>query len=178
MTNKAIFLDRDGTINVDKNHTYKIENLEIISGVVEGLKRLQEEYPLIVITNQSGIARGLYTKEDYFVFRNEMHKRLKNQGIFITAEYFCPHNQGENCNCRKPQTGMLEEAAKNFNLNLKECWIIGDRLCDIQAGKNAGCRTIHVLTGPIANPLKEADFVAEDMIKSVDYILDFEHNNK
>lgn len=173
MKNKAVFLDRDGTINVDKDYVYKLEDLEILPNVIEGLKKLQKEYKLIIVTNQSGIARGYYTESDYINFRNELLKRLNKRGIFLSGDYRCPHIKEDNCNCRKPKTGMLEEAARNFNLDLRECWMIGDSLSDIQAGKNAGCRTIHVLTGE-HEPVSYADFVAIDMMGAADYIL----NNK
>jgi D,D-heptose 1,7-bisphosphate phosphatase len=176
--NKAIFLDRDGTINIDKGYVHKIEDLEFLPNAIEGLRKLQKEYRLIIATNQSGIARGYYTEEDYFIFRNEMHKRLKEQGILITAEYFCPHHPKEGigkykvyCNCRKPKTGMLEQAAKDFNLNLNECWVIGDNVSDIDAGINANCRTIHVLTGEKTEPIIYANFVAKDLAEAANYIL-------
>ncbi len=177
--NKMIFLDRDGTITNSGDHIYKIKDLKFVSKVIEGLRKLQKEgYKFIVITNQAGIGRGLYSEKDYFTFRNEVHKQLKEQGIIITAEYFCPHHPekgiGEyriDCNCRKPKTGLLEQAAKDFNLNLKECWVVGDQIWDVDAGKNAGCRTIHVLTGEKREPISYADFVAKDLIEAADYIL-------
>ncbi len=182
MENKAVFLDRDGTINVDKGYVYKIEDLEILPNVVEGLKLLRQAgYKLIIITNQSGIARGYYTEEDYFRFKKEMHEKLKEHEIFINAEYFCPHHPNgtiekykSDCDCRKPKTGMLEQAARDFNLNLRESWMIGDSLRDIQTGKNAGCRTIHILIREEKNLVKEAEFVARDMLEAAHYIL----NNK
>ncbi len=172
MKNKAIFLDRDGTINVNKGYIYRVGDLEIIPKVIEGLKILRENgYKLIIVTNQSKIARGYCTKEDYFKFRGEIHKKLREQGIIITAEYFCPHHPLDNCNCRKPKTGMLERATKDFNLDINECWMIGDKDSDILAGKNSGCRTIHVLTGEEKKPIDYADFIAKDLIKAADYIL-------
>jgi len=175
---KAIFLDRDGTINIDKCYVHKIEDLEFLPNAIEGLKKLQREYKLIIITNQSGIARGFYTEKDYFTFRDEMHKKLRERGILITAEYFCPHHPKGiiekykvYCNCRKPKIGMLEQAVKDFNLNLNECWMIGDNISDIGAGKNASCRTIHVLTGEQKEPIVYANFVAKDLIEVADYIL-------
>lgn len=175
MENKAIFLDRDGTINVDKGYTHKIEDLKFIPSFIEGLRKLAKSgYKFIILTNQSGIGRGYYKEEDYFAFRDEMHKRLKEQGILITAEYFCPHLSENNCNCRKPKSGMLEQAAKDFNLDLKQCWAIGDSSRDIQAGKNVGCKTVQVMTGEEKTPTLSADFVARNMIEAADYIL----NNK
>jgi D-glycero-D-manno-heptose 1,7-bisphosphate phosphatase len=178
MTNKAIFLDRDGTINVDKGYTHKIEDLKFIPNSVRGLKKLSKSgYKLIVLTNQSGIGRSYYTKEDYFAFRNEMHRKLKEQGVLIIAEYFCPHVSEDNCNCRKPKSGMLEQAAKDFNLDLNQCWVIGDSSRDIQSGKVVGCKAVQVLTGEEKIPATSADFVARDMIEAANIIL-LENKNK
>ncbi len=185
MKDKAIFLDRDGTIIEDSGYVYRIEELKFIQYVTEGLKKLQDtNYKLIIITNQSGIARGLYSEKDYFLFRDEINKKLKEQGILITSEYFCPHHKegiGKyriDCNCRKPKTGMLEQAAKDFNLNLKDCWMIGDKSKDILAGMNAGCRTIHILTGKESNPITYADFIAKNLSEAADYIIRTDKTNK
>ena len=145
---KVVFLDRDGTLNFDNGHTHKISDFKLIDGVNEALKNLQDNgYKLIIVTNQAGIGRGLFSEEDYLKFRNYMHGKLKERGILIFAEYFCPHHPERgvgkylsNCNCRKPKTGMFETAAKEFNLDLNDCWMIGDKLSDIEAGKNAGCK--------------------------------------
>jgi D,D-heptose 1,7-bisphosphate phosphatase len=175
MTSKAIFLDRDGTINIDKGYTYKIEDLEFIPKSVEGLKKLaKSEYKLIILTNQSGIARGYHTEEDYLNFREALHSKLLSEGVLITAEYFCPHRSEDNCRCRKPKTGMLEQAAIDHNLNLNESWMIGDSLIDILAGMNSFCKTIHILTGVERSSPVYANFVAKDMIEAADYILSFQ----
>jgi len=173
MKNKAVFLDRDGTINIDFGYTHKIKDLEIFPNAMEGLKLLQDSgYKRIIITNQSGIARGYFTEEDYHTFMEEMYTRLGKEGINFNGEYFCPHHPDDNCNCRKPKTGMLEQAAKDFNLDLNTCWMIGDSVSDIQAGKNAYCRTIHVLTGKeYTEPIKKADFIANNLVDAANYIL-------
>lgn len=176
---KMIFLDRDGTVTIDGDHIHKISDLKFLSGAVEGLRKLQNAgYTFIIITNQAGIGRGLYSEEEYFAFRNEMHKKLREEGILIAAEYFCPHHPEKGigkykieCNCRKPKIGMLEQAAKDFNLNLNECWMIGDQTWDIDAGKNAGCKTIHVLTGEEINPIVYANFVAKNLVEAANYII-------
>lgn len=175
MPNKAVFLDRDGTINLDKGYTHRIEDLKFIPNSAEGLKKLsQSGYKLIILTNQSGIRRSYYPKEDYFAFRQEMHRRLEEQGVLITAEYFCPHIPEDNCNCRKPKTGMLEQAQKDFDLDLKECWVIGDSVVDIQTGTKLGCKTIHVLTGKEKDTLPYVpDFIAQDLIQAAEYILSY-----
>ena len=180
--NKAIFLDRDGTIIEDKRNNSWKGGITFIPRALEGMKKLQMQgYKLIIVTNQSGIGKGYYTEGDYFDLREELHKRLLRNEIFISAEYFCPHHKEgigryrQNCNCRKPQTGMLETAANDFSLSLKDCWMIGDKDLDIIAGKNAGCRTIHVATGEHKN-IDYADFTARNLIEAADYILG--NNNK
>lgn len=178
--NKAVFLDRDGVITIDKVYAHKIEDFQLMPYAVEGLQILQNTgYGLMIVTNQSGIGRGFYTERDYFSFRNHLYKELKKNGVKIYAEYFCPHHPDENCNCRKPKTGMFERAVEDFNLDLKECWMIGDSERDIQAGKNAGCKTIHILTGKQKESVRYADFVAKDLIEAADYILNqIENKNK
>jgi len=176
--NKAIFLDRDGTITESGDHLSRLEDMEFIDSAMAGLRRMQSfGYPLIIVTNQAGIAKGIFKEEDYFSFRNEMHKQLQENGIIINAEYFCPHHiEGTvekykiDCNCRKPKTGMLEQAAKDFNLDLKQCWMIGDALSDIQAGKSAGCKTIQVLSGEGKKELDEADFIAYELVHASYFI--------
>lgn len=182
--NKVIFLDRDGTIIQDKGYMHRIEDLEFLPFSVNGLKRLQNQgYALIIVTNQSGIGRGFCNELDYFNFRDFLHSELKRQGVLITAEYFCPHHPHggigkykANCDCRKPKPGMLETAAKDFNLDLKECWMIGDKSSDIGAGKNAGCKTIHVLTGREKKPAPFPDFTVVNLVEAAKCILN--HKNK
>jgi len=184
MKNRAIFLDRDGTVTLAGDHIHKIEDMKFVQGAIEGLKKLQgTDYKLIIITNQAGIGRGMYGPEEYFTFRKEMNKRLDQQGISITGEYFCPHHPEKgiekykiDCNCRKPKTGMLEQASTDFDLDLSQSWVIGDNLTDIQAGNSAGCKTIHVLTGEFKEPVKEADFVAKGLIEAADYIITEDEN--
>jgi D,D-heptose 1,7-bisphosphate phosphatase len=169
---KAIFLDRDGTLNQDFGYVHKTRDLVILPGVTEGLKALQREgYKLIIVTNQSGIGRGYYTKEQYLKFRDFFHKKLSKEGITITAEYFCPHIPEDNCDCRKPKPGMLEQAAKLFNVNLRDCWMIGDSEEDILTGRNAGCRTIQILAEKDKKPIDNADFIAKDLVGAANYIL-------
>lgn len=167
----AIFLDRDGTINVDKGYSTSKQELEFVPNAVEGLKKLWAKFPLIIVTNQSGIARGLFTEKDYYEFKERMHRNLLYQGVYIAQEYFCPHLPEDNCKCRKPKTGMLEAAAEYFDLNLRECWMIGDKTTDILAGMNSFCRTIHVLTGKEKKSPVYANFFAKDMVEAADIIL-------
>ncbi|MFX0022643.1 MAG: D-glycero-alpha-D-manno-heptose-1,7-bisphosphate 7-phosphatase [Candidatus Hermodarchaeota archaeon] len=144
---KAILLDRDGVLIEDKNYTYKIEDFELLDGVIEGLKLLQNEFLFFIITNQSGIGRGYYTKQDFQNFNNHLIKVLKENQINILKTYFCPHLKEDNCECRKPNTKFIEEIIEEFNVDIKNSWMIGDHPSDIQFGINAGCRTIFLTTG-------------------------------
>lgn len=131
MKNKAIFLDRDGTINVDKGYVYKIEDFEWIKGTIEALEILQNlGYKLIVISNQSGIARGYYTKEEAETLFKYMETELKEKNIIIAKSYYCPHYK-EGCNCRKPKLELFYKAQKEFNIDFKESYAIGDKLRDL-----------------------------------------------
>lgn len=146
--NKAIFLDRDGTINVEKHYLHKIEDFEFLPGVIEGLKLLQEAgYLLIVITNQSGIARGYYNEEDFQKLNEWMIEKLKENGVNISKVYYCPHLPDANiekyrieCECRKPKLGMYKTAIKEFDIDLDESWAIGDKIRDLAICEKTGCR--------------------------------------
>lgn len=129
--NKAIFLDRDGTINIDKNYLYKIEDWEFIDGVIEGLQILQSlGFKLIVITNQSGIARGYYTEADAHKIFDFMVEQLKKNGVIIERVYYCPHI-GEECDCRKPKLGLFYQAKKDYNIDFSKSYAIGDKIRDL-----------------------------------------------
>jgi D,D-heptose 1,7-bisphosphate phosphatase len=179
--NKAIFLDRDGTIIKDKNYAYKKEDIKFLPKSIEGLKLLQDNnYNLIIVTNQSGIARGFFSETDYFNFRDELHHKLELKGVNIDAEYFCPHHFEEgrgkyriNCTCRKPNPGMILEAKKDFNLNLDYCWMIGDRESDIIAGWRANCKSIFIsskLEEKIFHNPIFPNFFAKDLLEAAIYI--------
>ena len=138
--NKALFLDRDGTINVEKNYVYKIKDFEFQPGIFELIEGYQNKgYLIFIITNQSGIARGFYTVEDFHVLNNWMLEKLRSNGIKVTKVYYCPHHPditGE-CNCRKPKSGMIEQAIEQYNLSAVNSVLIGDKKRDILAGENA-----------------------------------------
>ena len=148
--NKAIFLDRDGTINVERHYLYKIENFEFLPGTVEGMKMLQDAgYLLIIITNQSGIGRGYYTEKDFNVLNDWMCEALKDKDVEINAVYYCPHHPNAkiekyrmNCNCRKPKGGLFEKAIADYNIDAQKSWAIGDRYRDVIAALDLGCKGI------------------------------------
>ena len=141
--NKAVFLDRDGVVNVEKNYVYKIEDFEFMPGIFDVCKKYQQEgYLLFIITNQAGIARGYYTEEQFRILTDFMIKQFEKQGILIKKVYFCPHHPdftGE-CECRKPNPGMILQAAKEFDIDLSESILIGDKESDIEAGERAGIK--------------------------------------
>ena len=146
--NKAVFLDRDGTINVEKNYLYKIEDFEYLPGVIDGLRKLQQAgYLLIVITNQSGIGRGYYTESDFQKLNSWMIDSLKQLGVYISDVYFCPHlpdatveKYRKDCNCRKPKLGMYEQAVIDHNISLANSYAIGDKIRDCAICGSTECK--------------------------------------
>ncbi len=140
---KAVFLDRDGIINIDKSYVYKIEDFEFNEGVFEVLRYLKRlGYLLFIVTNQSGIGRGYYSESDFLKLTNWMLDEFKFQGIDIQRVYYCPHSPESNCLCRKPKIGMFEKAFSEYSIDKKNSWMIGDKPSDIKAGKKAGLSTI------------------------------------
>lgn len=152
--NKAIFLDRDGTINVEKDYIYKCEDLVFEEGSVEALKTFKNlGYILIVVSNQSGIARGYFTEEDLKAFNDNMNEKLKEESVEITEFYCCPHHPDglaeykKVCDCRKPNNKMLEDAIKKYNIDREKSYMIGDKVSDIGAGLKSKLKTVLVKTG-------------------------------
>ena len=136
---KAIFLDRDGVINVDKRFVFSKEDFEWVDGVKEALKKLQESgYELIIVTNQSGIGLMYYSVKDFMELTRWMLDELEKEGVEILDVYYCPHAPDANCDCRKPAPGMILDAAETHTIDLKRSWMIGDKTTDILAGKLAG----------------------------------------
>ena len=146
--NKAIFLDRDGTINVEKHYLFKIEDFEFLPGAIAALKKLQDAgFLLIIITNQSGIARGYYSEGDFFKLNTWMLEELKWHDVIITDVYFCPHLPDANveryrkaCECRKPNLGMFEQAVVEHNIDIGRSFAIGDKLRDCVICEKTDCR--------------------------------------
>lgn len=145
---KFIFLDRDGTIVKDTHYLHKVEDLEFLPGAINGLREMQEKLKarFIIVTNQAGIAKKLYTEQDFHIFNNEMVRQLKNAGVLIAKTYYCPHRPditGE-CECRKPKLGMVHQAVQDFALNPSDAIFVGDRDCDIELGQQFNAPTILV----------------------------------
>ena len=144
---KAIILDRDGTLIEDKDYAYKIEDFELLLGVIEGLKILQKKFLLFIVTNQSGIGRGYYTDREFHKFNDHLTKVLEENQIRIEKTFYCPHIKEENCECRKPKIKYIKDIVDGWNIDIEKSWMIGDHPSDIQFGINGGCRTIYLTTG-------------------------------
>jgi D-glycero-D-manno-heptose 1,7-bisphosphate phosphatase len=151
--NKALFLDRDGVINKEKNYLYKIEDFEFLDGVFDTCRYFQEKgYIIIIITNQAGIARKKYTEKDYQLLTTWMINEFQKENIKISKIYHCPHHPdftGE-CECRKPKPKMILDAMMDFNIDLYQSILVGDKNSDIEAGIKAGiCKNYLVSTGHV-----------------------------
>jgi len=139
--NIAVFLDRDGTIIYDRHYIKDHELVELIPGVIKGLKLFKKYgYLLIMVSNQSGIARGLITKEEVIAVNSRLDEILHKENVYLDGSYYCPHGPDDNCDCRKPAIGMALKAKEDFNLDLSNCYMIGDKESDIEFGCNFGAK--------------------------------------
>ena len=173
---KAIFLDRDGVIVHDKGYMHKTKDVSLIEGSAEAIKLFNEAgYVVVIVSNQAGIARGLFKEKDVDVFNKELLKQLKALGAHIDKVYYCPHHPTDGvvkeysiiCECRKPSPGMLTTAAKEHGIDMANSWMVGDRQSDIDAGKKAGCNTIFI--GKDAKNLLEAShYILENCSPQLD----------
>jgi len=186
---RVVFLDRDGTINVDTHYPYQIESLEFIPGVLRALAILAKlPLDIIVVSNQAGISLGMFTYKQMSEFNRELCSRVEQAEGRIDAFYFCPHREPKDlppgsprCMCAKPAPGMLLEAAEDFQLDLPKSFLIGDKTSDIAAGESVGCLTILVETGKAgkeegAMPIKPKYVVSDlyEAAKIVQSILQLE----
>lgn len=186
---KAIFLDRDGTINVYKGFINNADQIELLNGVSDAIKMINEsEYLAIIVSNQPVIARGEATKQEVDRMFKKIDTLLGEKGAFIDAVYYCPHHpksgfEGEvkelkiNCDCRKPKIGLLEKAVKDYNLDLSKCFIIGDSNLDIQTGINANIPQIRVDTGKEEYEKTPCTKETNSLIEAVEFVLNYKPNN-
>jgi len=177
---KAVFLDRDCTVIEDMEFSTDPARIKALPGALEGLRRIQDAgYTLVIITNQSGVARGFFTEAELQTFHDALRAWLDDRGVRIAGIYYCPHYpEGKLpeysfvCECRKPAPGMILRAAEELGLDLKRSWMVGDRDCDTAAGRKAGCRTILVETAAELQPGNpKPDFRAKDLQAAADVIL-------
>ena len=144
---KAIILDRDGTLIEDKDYAYKIEDFELLPGVIEGLKILQKNFLLFIVTNQSGIGRGYYTDREFHKFNEHLIGILNENKIRIERTFYCPHVKEDNCECKKPKIKYIREIVNGWNVDISNSWVIGDHPSDILFGINAGSKTVYLISG-------------------------------
>ena len=169
MNQKALFLDRDGVINIDKGYTHLVEDLSFVEGIFPLCQAAQQKgYLLIIITNQSGIARGMYTLDQMECFHLEMLNHFSQHDISITHIYFCPHHPSFSgkCLCRKPENLLFEKAISRFHITPGNSWMIGDSERDIIAGKKSGCKTIIIGNQRATH----ADYKIETLSEAIGFI--------
>lgn len=157
--NKALFLDRDGVVNKEKNYLYKIEDFEFIDGVFETCRYFQDKgYLIIIITNQAGISRGKYTEKDFEILTEWMIQEFEKESIKISKVYHCPHHPdfSAECECRKPKPKMILDAKKEFNLDLSNSILVGDKNSDIETGIKSGIRDNYLIS--TGHKIKENKF--------------------
>jgi histidinol-phosphate phosphatase family protein len=143
-----LLLDRDGTMIVEKHYLSTPQEVELLDGVAEGLLAFQRRgYDLAIVTNQSGIGRGFYREKDFDAVNSRLIDLLEEAGVRISGIWHCPHTPGDNCACRKPATGMFESATRELGYQAHECIVVGDKVSDVELGRNAGARTVLVRTG-------------------------------
>jgi D-glycero-D-manno-heptose 1,7-bisphosphate phosphatase len=177
---KLIILDRDGVINEDSD--FYIKNPDEFIPIKKSLDAIvalkKASWTVVIWTNQSGIGRGLYSKDDFFATIAKLDKLLEKKGVKIDGVFYCPHKPQDNCSCRKPKTSLLYDIGKKFNIDITKSIIIGDSLRDIQAARSVGATSYQVLTGKGAKHRKEhkqelqKTICFEDLFGAVDYILE------
>ena len=170
MASRAVFLDRDGTMAKDVQYCRSPEDFELFPDTAKAIKLLREHgFKIIVLTNQSGIARGYFTEETLAKIHDKMENELAKEGAFVDAIYYCPHHPDDNCDCRKPKPKMVLQAAKDYNIDLSQSFVIGDLQMDIELGKTVGCNTI--LLSQKQNSEQTPDYIATDLYQAAEWIV-------
>ncbi len=182
----AVFLDRDGTINEQMGYINHISRFVLLPGVIQAIRRLNSlQVPVVVVTNQSGLARGYFPESLLQTVHEEMRRQLQAEGAHVDGIYVCPHHPEarqerfrQNCTCRKPKTGLLEQAAAELKLDLSRSYMVGDRWSDLRCGAAAGTATVLVRTGYgrgeelYIGPQEtlQPDYVADDLLAATAWI--------
>ena len=183
----AVFLDRDGTVTEEVGYLNHWKRFRLLPGVGGAIRRLNEaSLPVIVVTNQSGVGRGYFPEDLVRDVHERMSSELFNAGARLDGVYFCPHVPTDECSCRKPRTGMLEQAARELRLDLKSSFVVGDRHSDVELAHRAGARSILVRTGYGEGELawhakdwpRQPEFVAADLLDAVNWILKEYHDQR
>lgn len=175
----AVFLDRDGTLIEDVGYLSSISQIKVLPRVVDGLKLLKSMgYLLIVVTNQSGVARGFFSEGFVLNVHDILGRLFKDNGVAIDAFYYCPHHPTEgfppynvNCDCRKPKTGMIKRAICEYDIDISNSWVIGDSLVDVQLARNAGCKGILLNRDDDLHSISKESFCDTSLYEAVKYDL-------
>ncbi|SDX74664.1 D-glycero-D-manno-heptose 1,7-bisphosphate phosphatase [Acetomicrobium thermoterrenum DSM 13490] len=175
----AVFLDRDGTLIEDVGYLSSISQIKVLPRVVDGLKLLKSMgYLLIVVTNQSGVARGFFSEDFVQNVHDILGRLFKDNGVAIDAFYYCPHHPTEgfppynvNCDCRKPKTGMIKRAICEYDIDISNSWVIGDSLVDVQLARNAGCKGILLNRDDDLHSISKESFCDTSLYEAVKYDL-------
>lgn len=178
---RAVFLDRDGTINEEVGYLSRLEDLKIYANAAEAIRLMKEkDFLAIVITNQSGVARGFFSEEFILTVHNKINEYLKTHGTSLDALYYCPHHPRygneqyrKECSCRKPQPGLLLQAAEDFNIDMKSSYVIGDMPRDMDIARTVGAKGVMVKTGYGRNVVAtgKPDYIAEDLLDAAKWII-------
>jgi histidinol-phosphate phosphatase family protein len=169
---KAVFIDRDGTIARDVPYCSRPEDFELFPRTAEAIRLLNEHgFKTIVITNQSGIARGYFDEEMLERIHQKMKDELAKQGAFVDAIYYCPHQSAEQCECRKPKPAMALRAANDHHIDLEDSFVVGDLQMDVDLGKAVGCKTILLRQEQTELQGAAPDHIAADLYQAAEWIL-------
>ncbi len=182
----GVFIDRDGTLNEERDFICRAEDFELIPGAAEAVRKLNNRgIPTCVISNQSGVARGYLTEGDLLLIHAKLRAELEKENAWVDRIYYCPHHPTEGippynveCDCRKPGPGMMRRGERELNIDLARSFVVGDKTTDVQAGKAVGATTVLVLTGYGRSSLAEikkeriaADHISPSIVEAVEYII-------
>jgi D-glycero-D-manno-heptose 1,7-bisphosphate phosphatase len=187
MAHRAVFLDRDGTINEEMGYVNHLERFRLLPRVGEAIRLLNKNgIKAVVVTNQAGVARGYFPESLIHLVHRKMEDHLRDEGAHLDGIYYCPHHPDageppyrQKCRCRKPETGLIEEAVKDLGIDCSKSYMIGDRGADVEFGRRIGAKTILVLTGYGKGEWEyfgeqwksKPDYVAQDLFEAVQWIL-------
>jgi D-glycero-D-manno-heptose 1,7-bisphosphate phosphatase len=182
MSKKAIFLDRDGTVTVGIPTYERVDSLDkvkLLPKTLEALKLLStlDDYIVFLVTNQAGVSEGLITLDDFNEINSKVLDLIQPTGITITKTYLCPHSENDNCDCRKPKPKLLLDAANEYDIDLTNSWMIGDRPSDVMTGVRAGTRTILVKTGVPTVESEEATATLPSLLEAVELIAELQNKS-
>lgn len=172
---KVVFFDRDGTLIIDKIYLNDPDAIEYLPGVFEGMRKLRDKgFEFIVVTNQSGVPRGLVQLENLHQIHKNIRADMAREGIDILGFYFAPFSVESNHHFRKPNPGMLEAGSKDFNVDAKVSWMIGDRMTDVEAGHRANMKSIFIegTEDPSESEFAPPEFIAKDFLELCDFIIE------